>query len=46
MWVTIIPIGGLEATWDSWETTESGALLPKSHQFMFLTIPMGDVKAY
>jgi len=46
MWVNIIPIGGLKASWDSWKKTESGAFLPSSHQFMFLTIDMGEVKAY
>ncbi|MFB1021131.1 MAG: hypothetical protein QMC40_00010 [Vicingaceae bacterium] len=45
MWVSVIPIGGLEATWQSWEASESGALFPSTHQFLFLDINMGDVKA-
>ncbi len=46
MWVQIIPIGGLEATWDDWQLVESGAFLPKSHQLGPLTIDMGEVKGY
>lgn len=44
MWVDILPIDGLEATWDNWTTTESGALLPKSHKFMVFDLDMGEVK--
>lgn len=45
MWVTIIPIGGIEASWDSWKTTENGAILPTSHSFGPMNITMGEVKA-
>ena len=46
MWVKIIPIGGLEATWDDWLVTQSGAFLPKSHEFGPLTLSLGDVEGY
>jgi hypothetical protein len=47
MWVSIIPIGGLSATWDDWTKTKSGMKLPKSHEFLFgMELNMGDVKAY
>jgi len=46
MWVGIIPVGGLKASWDDWMVTESGAFLPKSHQFGPLTLAMGNVKGY
>lgn len=46
MWVNIIPIGGIEATWDDWQIMESGAFLPKSHKLGPLTLRMGEVKAY
>ena len=46
MWVKIIPIGGLKATWDSWEKTNQGVLLPTKHKILGLTIDMGEVKAY
>ncbi|MBT8188520.1 MAG: hypothetical protein HKP38_04720 [Croceitalea sp.] len=46
MWVKIIPVGGIEASWDDWLVTESGAFLPKSHALGPLTLSMGDVRAY
>lgn len=46
MWVSVIPLGGAEATWDSWTTTESGTLLPTSHKVFFLDMNLGKVKAY
>lgn len=48
MWVKIIPIGGLEATWDNWFTAESGCKLPTSHKLPLIggiEINMGKVKA-
>jgi len=46
MWVKIIPIGGLQASWDDWIVAESGAFLPKSHQLGPLELSMGNVKGY
>lgn len=46
MWVKIIPIGGLEASWDDWMVVQSGAFLPKSHQLGPITLSMGNVKGY
>lgn len=46
MWVKIIPIGGVEATWDDWQVMESGVFLPKSHELGPITLDMGDVKGY
>lgn len=43
MWVDILPIGGLEASWQDWTTTESGAQLPTFHKLLFLGLEMGDV---
>ena len=44
MWVDILPINGLEATWNNWTTTESGAQLPTFHKFLMFDLEMGDVK--
>lgn len=44
MWVDILPINGLEATWEKWITTESGAQLPTFHKLLFLGLEMGNVK--
>ena len=44
MWTSIIPIQGLEASWDNWITTESGAQLPTFHKLLFMGLEMTDVK--
>ncbi len=46
MWVSIIPIGGLKATWDDWKIMESGAFLPTSHKLGPMTLDMGEVRGY
>jgi hypothetical protein len=46
MWVKIIPIGGIRASWDDWQITESGAFLPTSHKIGPVTLFMKNVKAY
>ncbi len=43
MWVKILPIGGLEASWSDWKTTQSGAQLPTHHKLLFFGLNMGDV---
>ncbi len=43
MWVDIIPIGGLHASWDNWKTTTSGAKIATSHQLSFLKIELTNV---
>ena len=44
MWTSIIPIHGLEASWEDWVTTESGAQLPTNHKLLFMGLKMMDVK--
>ncbi len=48
MWTSIIPIGGVEASWSDWKKTDSGIKLPTKHKLslMGLEISMGDVKSY
>lgn len=46
LWVKIIPIDGLEVSWEGWKETDSGALLPSLHTFGPIDLSMGDVKAY
>ncbi|CAA0245025.1 hypothetical protein [Tenacibaculum maritimum] len=46
MWVSIIPIGGTEASWSDWVTTQSGALLPTKHELSVGTLDLGEVKGY
>ncbi|MGB1448586.1 MAG: hypothetical protein ACPG8F_01980 [Flavobacteriaceae bacterium] len=44
MWVDIIPIGGLTASWDDWIKTPQGVILPQSHQLLFLDLAITDLK--
>ncbi len=46
MWVSIIPTGGMEASWNDWITTKSGAILPTKHQLSIGTLDMGVIKGY
>ena len=46
MWVGILPIGGLEASWDDWLIGESGVFLPKSHDIGPITLDMGGLRGY
>ncbi|MEL4308363.1 hypothetical protein [Joostella sp. CR20] len=46
MWVSIIPIGGVEASWDDWKVMETTTYLPSSHKLAFFTLEMSNLKAY
>jgi len=48
MWVNIIPIGGIEASWTPFTMTQSGIQLPTSHTLSLfgMQLNMGVVKAY
>lgn len=43
MWVSIIPIGGVEATWEDW-VEKGGALISTSHKMGPLEIPIGNLE--
>lgn len=43
MWVDILPIDGLEATWSDWTTTETEAQLPIFHKLLFLGLEIDDL---
>ncbi|MDO7171159.1 hypothetical protein [Mariniflexile sp. AS56] len=45
MWVDILPISGLTATWNDWVTTESGAQLPSFHKFGVFGLDITNLKA-
>lgn len=40
MWVSILPIGGLEASWNDWTTCETGVQLPTFHKMLILGIEL------
>ena len=48
MWTSIIPIGGVSATWSDWKNTEAGIKLPTKHKLSLfgMELNMGEVKAY
>ena len=48
MWTSIIPIGGVSATWSDLKSTKSGIKLPTKHTLSLfgLEIPMGNIRAY
>jgi hypothetical protein len=43
LWVKIIPIGGVEFTWDKWTTTKTGAKIATLHEGL-LELPITNVK--
>lgn len=43
MWVDILPINGLQASWNDWTTTESGAQLPTFHKFIIFGMEITDL---
>jgi hypothetical protein len=44
MWVSIIPLDGIEATWSNWKMTDGGFMLPQNRSFFGLEIPVTDLK--
>ena len=47
MWTSIIPIGGIEASWSDWKKTEAGFQLPTKHKMNLfgMELDMGNVSA-
>jgi len=47
MWTSIIPIGGVSATWDDWQTLPTGAKIATSHELSMvgMKIPITNIKA-
>ena len=45
MWVSIIPIGGVEVSWDGWRELATGAWISTAHHGpLGLTLELGDVR--
>jgi hypothetical protein len=44
LWVKILPIGGIEATWDNWTKTKTGANIATSHKLGPMTIIVENLK--
>lgn len=45
MWVSIIPIGGTEATWAKWEQLPTGAMVSTEHEMAVFKILIRNLKA-
>ncbi len=44
MWVSIIPVGGLEATWENWVDTDTGVRIYTLHNMSGMALELTDVK--
>ncbi len=43
MWVSIIPIGGIEFSWENWIALESGAMVAQSHKKSFFDVSISNL---
>ena len=45
MWTQILPLGGVEASWQGWITLDSGARVATHHDIFFLDLVLSNVEA-
>lgn len=45
MWVNIIPVGGMQATWENYITAQSGIRLATEHKLEAFTLKLTDIQA-
>lgn len=44
MWVKIIPIGGVDTTWENWQQLSTGAWVATEHDFGLVNLTLTDVR--
>ena len=44
MWVSILPVGGVSCTWESWTPLQTGAVISREHDFGPLTLALSEVR--
>lgn len=44
MWVSILPIKGLEASWEDWQTLTTGAKVARKHKIGPLTLELSEIE--
>ncbi len=45
LWVSIVPIGGLEFSWDNWQTLSTGVLVSGTHKSALFTLELTEFEA-
>lgn len=44
LWVKVLPIGGVSATWENWKTTETGVIIAQNHKLGPLDLNVSDLR--
>jgi len=44
MWVSIIPVGGVEFSWDNWKAMDNGAMISTTHVGPGFTLELTDIR--
>ena len=45
MWVQIIPVGGVEASWEGWTRLDTGAMVAPVHETALVTLELKNIQA-